>query len=543
MKRIQITKFYGLAVAALLLGGASLAVAQTTDTNLNVFDSSINTEGTTPKGGQSLWGVGTILWDNSQLYPGTTGSAYISAGFSSAQDTPIIDCICFPPYDNWYWNGNGNVDISQYSAIQFQLLWDTNNSSMSIDQFNDLSTYQASLAGSVQGIEIQYTVGSGIVGTIAATNIPDAASNGWVTITIPVPPTISPSAGFCGIALHKWMKNNGSLVGSPTAYFWISNVRLLGTAAPPPPPIVKAPAKPTSGLNIYASTSGNSYYDRQQVGLVSSNGLSWVGHATVGTPVTYSFTINGFPQDPATQYGCESYLMMTPNPVAYDNAIDWNEPNCVVADLQQGNGSTVLNFTFKTNNPNGASGYQNIGTVTNTGPASAMGTWTITFTSDNGGTLTAPNGNTGPFTFPGDSATIFAESANPGFYVYLGMQANNAASMNKAVCYSHFSVSGVASAQSDNFLADSTLNTNIWFKFMSTAPVSTFIDPTNSAYWVSWTLPASGYQLQTASSLFGPWTVLNSDLLIPGVGLNYQLVTTNDIPASAGAAFFDMVKH
>src|SRR6516164_6502504 len=101
MKRIQITKFYGLAVAALLLGGASLAVAQTTDTNLNVFDSSINTEGTTPKGGQSLWGVGTILWDNSQLYPGTTGSAYISAGFSSAQDTPIIDCICFPPYDNW----------------------------------------------------------------------------------------------------------------------------------------------------------------------------------------------------------------------------------------------------------------------------------------------------------------------------------------------------------------------------------------------------------------------------------------------------------
>jgi hypothetical protein len=215
----------------------------------------------------------------------------------------------------------------------------------------------------------------------------------------------------------------------------------------------------------------------------------------------------------------------------------------VVASLQQGNGSTIMNFTFKTNNPNGASGYQNIGTVTNTGPASAMGTWTVTFTSDNGGTLTAPDGSTGPFTFPGDSAQTFAESANPGFYVYLGMQGNNAASMNHAVNYSQFSVSGVASAQSDNFLADTTLNTNIWFKFMSTAPGSTFITPTNAAYWVAWTLPASGYQLQAASDLLGSWTVLNSDLLIPGVGLNYQLITTNDIPASTGAAFFEMVKH
>ena len=537
-------KFCSPAVVALLLGSASLAYAQTTDTNLNVFDSSINTEGTTPAGGQSLWGAGTFLWDNSQLYPGTTGSAYVDAGFSASDGTgtPIIDCICFPPYDNWYWNGNGNVDISQYSAVQFQLMWDTVNSTMPISQFNNPSTYQASFASSIQGLEIDYSVGSGVAGTLGATNIPYAASNGWVTITFPISPTISPSAGFCGIVLHKWINNENTMVGSPTAFFWIANVQLLGTAAPPPPPIVKAPIKTTSGLNVFASTAGNSYYDRQEVALVSSNNLSWVGHATPGTPVTYSFTINGFPQDPATQYGCEAYLMMSPNPAAYDNALDWNETNCVVASLQQGNGSTIMNFTFKTNEPGGASGYQNIGTVTNTGAASAMGTWTIKFTSDNGGTLTAPNGNTGPFTFPGASAQTFAESSNPGFYVYLGMQANNAASMNQAVCYSQFSVSGVSSAVSDNFVADSTLNTNLWYNFMATGKTGVFVMPPGAEYWLKWNLPAAGYQLQTASTLFGPWTVLNHDLLIAGAGQNYQLVTTNDVPAGTPATFFELAK-
>ena len=94
----------------------------------------------------------------------------------------------------------------------------------------------------------------------------------------------------------------------------------------------------------------------------------------------------------------------------------------------------------------------------------------------------------------------------------------------------------------DNFLADTTLSTNVWFKFMGSAPVSTFVMPTNAAYWVKWSLPASGYQLQDTTSLLGPWSVLSSDMTIPGAGQNYQLITTNDIPVGTPAVFFELAK-
>lgn len=543
MKNSPITSS-AIAVAALLLGGASAAFSQTQDTNLNDFASSYsaNTEGATPAGCGSAWGAGSILWDNSELYPGTTGSAYVEGIFSTTDGsgTPIIDYICFPPYDNWYWNGSGNVDISQYSAVQFQLLWDTNYSTISIDQFNDPSSYQPALGGSYQGLEIDYTVGGGDAGAIGSTNIPDAASNGWVTITMPIPPTISPSAGTCGIFLHKWINNESSITGTPpSAFFWIANVQLLGTAGPPPPPIIQAPVAPTPGLNVFSSTAGNSYYDRQEVALVASNGVSWVGHATAGNPVTYSFTINGFPQDPATQYGCEAYLMLAPNPAAYDNALDWNEPDCLSINMQQGNGSTILKFTDKINSP-GAGNYTTVGTVTNNG--TALGTWSITFTSDTNVTMTAPDGSTSSFIF--SDAPNFAETQNPGCYLYLGMQANNSASMNQAVSYSNFTLSGVPAAVNDTFTSDSTLNTNLWFKFMASGQQGIFVMPSGTVDWLKWTLPASGYQLQTATSLSGPWTTLNStnDMIIYGAGQNYQLVTTNDVPAGTPNAFFRLAQ-
>jgi hypothetical protein len=541
MKRNPTSKFCGLALAASLLGGASLAYAQTTDTNLNAFATSYgsvnNTEGITPVGCGSSWGNGSFVWDNSQLYPGTSGSGYVIAGFSAGDSsgTPVIDYICFPPYDNWYWNGNGNVDLSQYSAVQFEILWDTNSSSMPIDQFNNPSLYQASLASSYQGLEIDYSVGSGDAGAIGSTNIPDAASNGWVTVTVPIPSTLSPTAGTCGIFLHKWINNESTLVGNPTANFWIANVQLLGTSAPPPPPIVQSPTTPSKGLNIFASTEGNSFYDRQQVALVASNGVSWVGNATTANPVTYSFTIDGFPQNSATEYACEAYLMMAPNPAAYDKAIDYNEANCVVIELEQGNGSTVMNFQYKINSPNSEPD-TTIGNVTNNG--TALGNWSVAFTSDTNVTMTAPNGSTSSFIFTNGAS--FAETQSPGCYLYLGMQANNQASLNQAVSYSNFSLTGVPAALSDNFLTDTTLNTNLWYNFVATAPAGAFVMPTNAEYWLTWNLPASGYQLQYANNLLGAWTIPTDDLIIYGAGANYQLVTTNDVPAGTSSAFFEL---
>ncbi|HTV40576.1 MAG TPA: hypothetical protein VMF08_08375 [Candidatus Sulfotelmatobacter sp.] len=567
MKRNLLPSIQGLAAAALLVCAANLAVGQTTNYYVNAFTSAGNA--------QDVTAVGCGNWyasDSVQLWDGTTPdtlagpgdySCYVSMSLN--QQNCLTAFFCATPGDNLWWDSSPvGVPLSQYKAIHFDVLWDTVNSAIPIDQFNNVSIWPADLlqswaptnymAGSEpysDGLEVDVAgLGAGSGGEpafLGNVDIPDAASNGWVSITLPIDPTLpnidEDSAGAftngaSGIYLKKYINQPwGELGTNNVVYFWIGNIWFEGEATPPPPPILQLPGKTTPGLNVFASTAGNTYFDRQEVALVASNGVSWVGNATAGNPVTYSFTINGFPQSPATANACEAYLMMAPNPAYYDNAIDWNETNCVIIWLQQAtNGTTLMSFTSKVNDPGDDSADQLIGTVTNNG--TALGTWSVTFTSDTQVTMTAPNGNTSSFVFT--DAPYFAETADPGMYLYLGMQANNAASLNQAVCYSNFSLSGVPAAMSDNFLTDSNLNANLWFNFMADGPAGVFVMPPNAEYWLTWNIPAAGFHLQTASNIMGPWTALNDDLVIPGVGEDYQLVTTNDVPLGTAAAFFDM---
>jgi hypothetical protein len=543
MRMIPTPKSRGLFLAACLLGSISPVAAQTTNVTINNF--ATGTAGIAPNGTGAEWGDGLILWDNSELYPGTTGSAYIDAGFSASDGTgnPIIDYICYPG-DNWYYTNPGGpaaVDLSLYSAVQFEVLWDTVNSTISIDQFNNPTTIPGAAYTSSSYQTLSFCNGGGNAGggageEIGAFTIPDAASNGWATVTVPIPNNLNNTLGANGIVMEKWIANEGSTPNpAPAAFFWVANVQLIGTAAPPPPPTLQLPAKPTPGLNVFASTSG--IYDRQQVGLVASNGVSWVSHATTANPVTYSFTIDGFPQNPATQFACEAYLIMAPNPAFYDLALDYNETNVVIVSLQQGPATTQMTFQYKTNEPSSET-LTTVGTVTNTG--TALGKWSITFTSDTNVTMTAPDGNTSSFVFT--NAPYFAETRNPGCYLYLGMQANNTAGLNDAVCYSQFSLTGVPAAVTDNFLNDTTLSTNNWYNFMATGPGGVFVMPPGAEDWITWPLPDAGFQLQAARSISGPWNTLTGDKIVGGVGEVYQLITTNDIPAGAPDAFFELAK-
>ncbi len=130
---------------------------------------------------------------------------------------------------------------------------------------------------------------------------------------------------------HKWVSQYGGQIANDfQGRFWIDNVVLQGTAGPPPPPIVKAPTKATQGLNVFASTAG--LYDRQSAVLRQDFRLSWVGMATPANPVTYSFTIAGYPNS----QNCEAYLFLIPTLIILDNAPDWNETNCVVIYCQGG---------------------------------------------------------------------------------------------------------------------------------------------------------------------------------------------------------------
>jgi hypothetical protein len=96
---------------------------------------------------------------------------------------------------------------------------------------------------------------------------------------------------------------------------------------------------------------------------------------------------------------------------------------------------------------------------------------------------------------------------------------------------------------SDNFLADTTLNTNLWFNFMSHAPGGVFVLPPDAENWITWTLPAAGFQLQDATNLTGPWTIPSGDFVLPEFGQVSQLITTNDFPVGTQNAFFQLIQQ
>lgn len=604
MKKTQskISCFAG--IAALLLAGAGVAQAQVPITNI------INNFDTTPSSGNGIgreWGPGAATWDPTTDAGSGSGSELVTVTWDPSSDTPCVAFACIPAGNPWY--NPAPINFSSYQTLEFDIKYD-NTSDISISQFNDVSTWPDSLTndasanqsvfqswanggtalaagGQVTGLEINLCGGpAGQMGpVIFNTNMPATASNGWVHVVIPINQAQSQIDGVDGIVIHKWCSDTWTLATPVSARFWIDNVVLKGTTAPPPPPKLSVPTKASQGLAIFASSEGNSYYDRQEAELMQSSGLSWVGQATPANPVTYSFTITGYPNS----VNCEAYLFMAPNPNANDNAPDWNETNCAIFYLQGNNASATAHFRYKINEdhqqamysggnetrtPGGsitnnyyysaAPGSMPGGAITNTispgvynitnesgdlatiaNSSGVLGTWTIKFTSDTNGTIITPSGASTNFVIPPYNVGYFAEQQSPGFNMYLGMQANNADAMNQAVVYSNFAVSGTGTPFSENFLTDTVLDTtNVWRTSVSGGPQGVLIVPANSALWVNWTLPDSGFSLQTAPVLNNPsaWTAPTTGPAIALYGMRAQLVASNEVPAGP-TAFFELIKR
>jgi hypothetical protein len=596
----------GLGMAAFMLISTGTASAQVTpDLTIQTFDSGISGVG-------NWWGSGIYAYDATQDATGNGGgSLHITVPNDTSSDTPLNPYICINGGNPWY--NAGVVNLALYKSVEFDVKWD-NTSILTIDQFNS-QVWPAAFGPDTQGGD-PYGRSFNIRGvnpvnasnvSLGSTNIPNTASNGWVHVSFPIDPSIAGISTISGITFEKWNANSGAIVsngvasptGFPFAKFWVDNLVLKGTAGPPPPPTVNPLAKPVKGMNIIYGSSGA--YDRHEARLWADTGKSWVGNATPANPVTYSFTINGFaPNAVANTSGCEAYLFVVPNPAAHDNAPDWNEPNCLVASIQQGLTNAILTLQYKVNNPNnnamyggGSRGWTdttttpgvtaavteyynapvgslpggattntvvvdtthtvvsitnetgNLGTVTNTA-TSPTGTWSIQFTSDSAGTLQAPDGSTSSFIIPSYNAAIFAET--PGATtntsdIYLGGQPNNAVALNAAVVYSAFSVSGTPNPFSENFLTETALNTTNWDTSPSSAPAA-FVVPASAAYWVNWTLPNGGFGLQISTNVTG-LQYGTSPSKGPVLGLNgitQQLVDSSELPASK-TAFFGLLKR
>ncbi len=349
------------------------------------------------------------------------------------------------------------------------------------------------------------------------------------------------------LTFQDYNDSSRQITGNELIY--IDNVKMIPLQTNVP--TVKI-SRPVAGLNIFASTETSTYFDRQSAVLQTNHGLSWVGHATAANPVTYAFTINNFPQAPAS-YGCAAYLWLIPNPAGIENSPDYNETNAVIVSVTQKSATNaIMSLAYKVNEAGGNRMYYGLGSYTNasdswngvaanylesgalgnvTNAGTAVGTWSVRFTSNTNVTLVAPSGNLSSYVIPTYNVSNFAETI--GFNAYLGFWMNVAGASNQAAVFSNFEISGTVNPFSDNFLADAILNSNYWNTSVAIAPATVIIPAPSAAYWLQWTLPAVGFTLQTGSNLnnLAAWTPPTTYPVLEFLGEAQQLVDSRELPA------------
>jgi hypothetical protein len=424
----------------------------------------------------------------------------------------------------WYsgsaWNNptGGSTNLLLYTNIVFDVLWDTADSTMSIDAFNHITN-----GTSPADLWQVWAIGAGNTWiTLGQVLIPDAASNGWATVNLPINNTIAGIDVTWGLGFKKWTGTGHTGVGA----FWIDNIGLQRSGTPPPPPTLSPlTGPPLQGLNLYATGGAG---DRQNIATIVTNGESyaWVGNPT---PVTYSVTIAQFP----TNNGFQAHIMLMPGNNITENAPDWNEANALVLFIaNQTNGTVLASLRYKLNNPGANSylfgsdtnifggqgapftntivaGYGGLlGTVTNA--SGAVGTWSITISGDTNITLNAPDGSTSTMAFPPGDESAFAYPLT----VFWGQQANTAG-LASDVVFSSVSITGSTNSLNVN-LTQPLDPTKMAMRGANNSMI--FATPTNAVYWLQWTLPDVGYVLQSASSLMGPWSKAGPAIAVT----NYQ---------------------
>ena len=398
---------------------------------------------------------------------------------------------------------------------------------------------------------------------IGAPTIPLAASNSWVQLIVPVSVTVSP------VVVKGVVFDYNSYGGYPL--FPVSfNIDTIMVHLHEPyfsTPKLLLPQKAVSGLNCIAAsvgTSGQESY-RYQVCTVASSGYSF----TDGANVTYSWNTKSFPLGTGGG-GFQQHLFLVGNyaPGAYDQSADYNLPDVFWVTVQQNDvlttngdgsvtdtaGTATMNFRLKTNEASGNSMLFNTTSPTDTVnnpngwpiepiatlsvPAGAQGNWTVNVQNSTNITITGPGGSHTNFNITAAQAAIFADPVS----ICLGGQPNVTTAGGKASVYNSFSLAGAPGAFSDNFLTDTTLNTTIW-KNLANDTNGLYLVPATSKYWVAWTLPDSGYSLQSKADLhtIGNWTASSSPII--RVNAHDQALIDRTALPSASQGYFQLVQY
>jgi hypothetical protein len=311
-------------------------------------------------------------------------------------------------------------------------------------------------------------------------------NGGWQHIRV------SPLTGvFTDIRAITLELYGGSQIDGPVT-FYVDNLKFTETNAPPAGPTLSV-QRPILGLNL---TPASGQYERQNIATIGTQ-YSWVGRPD---PTRYSLTLTSYPD--ASHSGFQTHIFLVAGAPGTDSAPDYTQPNVIFLDIQgQGNGSAFAAFRYKTNEPAGNNFlYRNApngGTLGGVSSPAATGTWSLTFSQDTNVTLTAPGGAVGNFILPPDAAALFAG----GVTVYVGAQANSGGNLGQTVVVSKFEiVSGDQLLLDDDFPTLLSLEGSNWQVAAGTAG-GVQLAGFDSLFWLSWTIPDSGYFLQWTANL------------------------------------------
>jgi len=368
---------------------------------------------------------------------------------------------------------------------------------------------------------------------IAATN------TNWVHVSIPLNAVTDPNlTNILGLVIGIDSTYYSLNLSGPST-LWVDNVQFEGasSAISNPPPVMGI-QKALPGLRIFAGSPINTY-DREELATTDQN-QSWINGSY---PVSYSFTL----LDAAHSSGFQTHIFLIPTAtVASPNTIYNNEfveyqasNNLWLQLVATNNGGVVANVAWKTNLPNANPNIVAL-SVSN---ATAVGTWTLKFTSASAGTLTAPGAS--PVAFTISDPKVSTDFANPMVAVF-GLQPQTNTAFGAYEDYSQITVSGVTgTAENEVFANENNISGN-WDITDSAQQSSLVLVSSSSPYWVSWTVPANNYDVAVAPDVTsGNWHLLgynngffdNPTETTMGGKQTWTLVNTNMVPSLTNSFF------
>ncbi len=522
------------------------------------FDNTTNvvTAGTTGWYGRS---INTYEWTtNDAAGSPTSGSLHIVADFTAGDNS----CVVAIPFDPLYPgfssptpDTNVVINAQQMASVEMDILWDTNNSTVGINDFNTVGDINGFPVGLLYNAPGAGSGGQAEACGASTTVLPNAASNGWVHVSFPINQATANIDQCIGLWFKKYQWN-GALSG--TVGFYIDNVHFTGAAIPQSgPPLTLS--RPVYGLQQGHSTGG---YKRE--GLVTAN----ASYTFVNQPnMTYAMNIASMPTDGGMSANFMFVPLQVPTVDGTSAEPNWTYPNILCAIIQRSGSGSSLTLAAKINQANDNGSLYNgpanlvpgdtdlsVHPVFNTA-SPITGNWSLKFTANNAILVTAPDGSFTNLTFPGvylidtNGLTSSEVAANFDFganmVVYFNSQNGGSATASRVVLGGATISQGATTLLTDNFATNTVLDTPAKWLLASDggATVGTFLLDQNIKWYLDWPITFNGYSVQINSNLnaSGAW---NTNATVSGaLGAVYHAdIYSTNLP-TGGNTFFRLKKY